>query len=144
MRNSLVLAAAVLALLAAPVLAGDGHVSKSALNSLGLGQMAVQSDAFGMQVRGRDSNAYSTAFSSFALVWYDPATASQFNANGSQFNRATSTNAGPSIVSLASGTSTAGSPTGIVWTTAFPNALPSFAGAVTPFSISTIGTTMAF
>jgi hypothetical protein len=91
--------AAVALMVAAPALAGDGNVPKSSLASLGLGQMAVQSDAFGMQVRGMSSNARSTTASAGAIFLFDPNTGSQFNFNGNSGALSTAENAGLNVVS---------------------------------------------
>jgi hypothetical protein len=106
MRNCLVLAVAVLALaIASPAFAGDGNVPKSTLSSVGLGQMSVQSDSFGMQVRGKSSNALSTTASAFAVFLFDPNTGSQFNLNGNAFGTGSAENAGLNAASAATATS---------------------------------------
>lgn len=47
------LVAALVALVAAPAVAGDGQVPPSTLRALGLGGMQIVPDAQGMQVRGK-------------------------------------------------------------------------------------------
>ena len=53
--------ACILALMAAPAMAGDGQVSKRSLDRMGLGGMKVVSDRDGQQVRGL-SIAVATSF----------------------------------------------------------------------------------
>jgi hypothetical protein len=55
MKASLMLAAAVVALAAAPALAGERQVPQSTLRAIGLGGIQVVDDTQGMQVRGRQS-----------------------------------------------------------------------------------------
>ncbi len=50
--KSLYALAAIVALSAAPVFAGEGHVSAKSLNNMGLAGMKAMDDAQGMQVRG--------------------------------------------------------------------------------------------
>ena len=52
MKLTATLATLAALFLAAPVMAGDGHVPQSTLQSLGLGDMQVLSDDDGMSVRG--------------------------------------------------------------------------------------------
>ncbi|HEV8069486.1 MAG TPA: hypothetical protein VGP76_17225 [Planctomycetaceae bacterium] len=67
MRRFIVFVCAI-ALMSAPALAEDGHVSKRSLSQMGLGGMKVVSDQEGMQVRGT-SIAVTFSFSTgFPLV----------------------------------------------------------------------------
>jgi hypothetical protein len=124
-------------LVASPALAGDGNVPKSALSSLGLGQMAVQSDAFGMQVRGMSSNARSTTTSAYAIFLFDPNTGSQVNLNGNAFGTATAENAGLNAASSATATS-------LTAQTAYSNTIvfngATFNATFAAFAISGVGT----
>ena len=102
MKKSMLIAAMV-ALVAAPSLAGDGIVSKSKLRSLGLGQMAAMSDAQGMQVRGMSSSASATAVQQFSISIFlsDPVGSTSASFNGAGFGRGTAENAGLMILSTA-------------------------------------------
>jgi hypothetical protein len=60
--------ACVLALTAAPALAGDGQVSKATLSRMGLSAMKVVSDQEGMQIRGTSIAVTFSVSSGFPIV----------------------------------------------------------------------------
>lgn len=95
--------AALVALVAVPAFAEDGHISAAKLRSVGLGDLQAISDADGMQIRGLSSNAASGGTSMIAgqLVFND-ANGSQL-VTGSDINtsRATAENAGLNALSQA-------------------------------------------
>ena len=75
MKYTVTLAALSAMFLAGPAFAGDGHVPQSTLQSLGLGELQVISDAEGMTVRGMSSaTAWGTSIVSGLLL--DPNTKS--------------------------------------------------------------------
>jgi hypothetical protein len=61
---------AVLALVAAPALAGDGNVPRGTLSSMGLSGLKTMSDAQGLKVRGMGARATVNG-QSYAIMW-DP------------------------------------------------------------------------
>jgi hypothetical protein len=101
MKKSLAIVAACL--MAAPAMAGE--IPQGALVQLGLGGMEVMSDAEGMRVRGRSSNAVAGGTSLlFGQLVFNSDSGNQFVV-GSDVNhfRATAENAGLNAVSNASG-----------------------------------------
>jgi hypothetical protein len=101
MKKSLAIVA--VCLMAAPAMAGE--VPQGALARLGLGGMEEMSDAQGLQVRGKSSNAVAGGSSLiFGQLSFNSASGTQFVV-GSDFNhyRATAENAGLNASSTATG-----------------------------------------
>ena len=73
---SLALAMILASVLAAPALAGDGHVPQSTLDSLGLAGMQPVSDEEGMQVRGMSGAARVMGISLVSGLVLEPSTKS--------------------------------------------------------------------
>lgn len=73
---SLALAMILASLVAAPALAGDGHVPRATLASLGLAGMQPVSDAEGMQVRGMGGAAWVKGISMVSGLVMEPSTKS--------------------------------------------------------------------
>jgi len=99
----MLLAPLALALFAVPSLAGEGTVSKSTLNSLGLSGMQVMSDAEGMQIRGMHSSASSTSVNSVSVFLIDPATGSNTAFNAASHSTASDDSFGSSTTNVTSG-----------------------------------------
>lgn len=108
MKNLLTLAAVLVALVAAPALAGDGQVAQKDLSALGLGQLSVMSDAQGLQVRGMSSNSQSTSLLLVSGLLFDPVTGSDTRGSLALFSRGTAENAGLSPASNSQAISSGG------------------------------------
>jgi hypothetical protein len=91
---------AVLALVAAPALAGDGNVPRGTLSAMGLSGLKTLSDAQGLKVRGMGASATVNG-SSFAIM-FDLANPPSFAFAQSDY---TATGFGPTVAG-ASGDST--------------------------------------
>ena len=103
MRYAFSLAAILAALVAAPVLAGDGHVPQSTLDAIGLAGMETLSDAEGMQVRGLSGNAHTQGLSLVSGVLIDSlGTKSYVFGSDVNYAHATAENAGLQVVTQAS------------------------------------------
>lgn len=92
--NRLVLASLVLALSAVPALADNGAVPQSTLQSVGLGQMQVLSDAEGMQIRGMSSFAASTNVGVSSGTLLDPLTGSSTTWSSARWSASGAANGG--------------------------------------------------
>lgn len=92
---------ALVALAAAPALAGDGQVSGKQLAALGLSGMKSMSDTQGMTVRGQSSNAKSSGSSLVFGVLIDPHTGSFVSGSTVNFSKGTAENAGLNALSNA-------------------------------------------
>lgn len=103
MKSSFFVCVAAVALLACPAWAGDGKVSKSVLDSLGLGGMQEMSDTDGMQVRGMSAEAFAFGASSLFAQLSDPNNPGNFiTATDVNGGRGSDENAGLSSDALAS------------------------------------------
>ena len=74
----------IAALFAAPVVADE----PIALESLGLVGLESVEDSAGLEVRGKSSNSYSSGLSAIRAFAIDPATGATFNANSSNYSKA--------------------------------------------------------
>jgi hypothetical protein len=94
MRKVLLCAAAAL-LVASPCFAGEKALSKTTLDSLGLGGLELLSDADGLQVRGMSAEAFSFGASSLFGQLSDPGNPGNFvTASDINGSRASDENAG--------------------------------------------------
>jgi len=102
MKMSLVVGAVLVALVAVPVLAGDGKVPQSVLQSLGLSGLQEMSDSDGMQVRGMSAEAFAFGASSLFAQLSDPSNPGNFvTATDINGGRGSDENAGLSANALA-------------------------------------------
>jgi hypothetical protein len=91
---SVSLVAVLVCLLAAPALAGDGHVPQSTLKSLGLAGMQPVSDAEGMHVRGMSGCARVMGISLVSGLLLEPSTKNFVFGSDANFVLANAENAG--------------------------------------------------
>jgi len=93
--------ALVAVLMAAPVLAGDGHVPQSTLNAIGLAGMETLSDAEGMQVRGLSGNAHTQGLSLVSGLLIDLGTKSFVFGSDTNYSHGSAENAGLQVLTQA-------------------------------------------